>query len=448
MQLDELKQILQKSGVLGAGGAGFPSYAKLSEKTEIIILNCAECEPLIKVHRQLLEKYALEISKALQTVAETVGAKKIYYAIKPSYKKTVEAVESIIEKSENKIPMEISLLPEVYPAGDEIVTIYEVTGKVVKPGKLPIDLGIAVFNVETMYNVYRAVFLKKPVTHTYLTIAGEVLQPITLCLPVGMSVSKAVSLAGGISVEEPVFINGGPMMGRIVNGSDIISKTTTAILVLPKNHYVVRKKTSNIEIEMKRGMSVCCQCRMCTDMCPRHLLGYPIEPSHFMRAATTGITSDLSPFLNTFTCSQCGLCEMYACDQCLSPRKLIGAHKAKLSQNGIRPSADDFVTGKVDSMREHRMVPMQRLISRLGLSEYDIDAPLFEKKVSTYENEKFNIMLNQHIGVPAVPCVKEGEKVEEGQVVAEYVTDKLSISYHAPVTGVVVEISEKCITIN
>lgn len=447
MQMDELKQVLQTYGILGAGGAGFPTYAKLSDKTETIILNCAECEPLLKVHRQLLAVHALEIAQALQTVAAAIGAEKICFAIKPSYTQTIEAVQGVIAKMGDGVPMEVSLLPEVYPAGDEVVTIYEVTGKVVPPGRLPIDIGVAVFNVETMYNVYRALFEKKPVTHTYLTIAGEVVKPVTLRLPIGMRVSDVVQLAGGATIEEPVYVNGGPMTGRIVTGSDVIGKTTTAILVFAKDHYVVRKKNGNVEMDMKRAMSACCQCRMCTDLCPRHLLGHPIEPHAFMRAATTGVTSDLTPFLNTFTCSQCGLCEMYACDQCLAPGKLIGTHKGKLAQNGIRPNADDFVQDQVNPMRELRMVPMKRLISRLGLAAYDIAAPLSETQTTATENETIAIMLNQHIGAPAAACVSVGEHVEEGQVIAGSAEGKLSIAYHASVDGTVAEVNEKCVII-
>lgn len=447
MQTDELKQVLQTFGILGAGGAGFPTYAKLSDKTEIIILNCAECEPLLKVHRQLLAVHALEIAQALQTVATAIGAQKICFAVKPSYTQAVEAVQSVIVRLGDGVPMEVSLLPEVYPAGDEVITIYEVTGRLVPPGKLPIDIGVAVFNVETMYNVYRAVFEKKPVTHTYLTIAGEVAAPVTLRLPIGMCIKEVISLAGGNTTEEPVYISGGPMTGRIVTENDVIGKTTTAVLVFPKDHYVIRKKIGNVEIDMKRAMSACCQCRMCTDLCPRHLLGHPIEPHAFMRAATTGVTRDVTPFLNTFTCSQCGLCEMYACDQSLAPRKLIGTHKAKLAQNGIRPNAEDFIQGQVNPMRESRMVPMKRLISRLGLVPYDVEAPLSEIQTQAGQCEVVTILLNQHIGAPAAACVKAGEQVQEGQLIANAAEGKLSIAYHASVDGTVTEANEKCIMI-
>ena len=151
MKLDELKAILRECGVVGAGGAGFPSYAKLDARADTIILNCAECEPLLRLHRQLLEHHAREIMTALKTVADTVGAHQAILAIKSSYKKTISAVKAELPDFEN---MSIGLLPEVYPAGDEVVAVYEMTGRVVPAGKLPIDVGVTVLNVETMFNTF------------------------------------------------------------------------------------------------------------------------------------------------------------------------------------------------------------------------------------------------------------------------------------------------------
>ena len=138
MQLEELVSQLKESGTVGAGGAGFPSYAKLDSRADTIILNCAECEPLFKVHRQLLERYAFEIVSALCMVAGAVGADTAIVAVKPSYAGAVDAVISILPSFPK---VRLSLLPEVYPAGDEVVLIYETTGRVVTPGSLPITVG-------------------------------------------------------------------------------------------------------------------------------------------------------------------------------------------------------------------------------------------------------------------------------------------------------------------
>ena len=119
MDINNLKGILQKAGIVGAGGAGFPSYAKLNTDADTIILNCAECEPLLKLHRQVMQVYAREIMEAMEAVCEAVGAKKAIIAIKPSYKKAVEAINAQID--EFKL-ISIGFLPEVYPAGDEVVS--------------------------------------------------------------------------------------------------------------------------------------------------------------------------------------------------------------------------------------------------------------------------------------------------------------------------------------
>lgn len=443
MEIQELKQVMLEAGIVGAGGAGFPSYAKLDKRANTIILNCAECEPLLKVHQQLLEKNAFEIIEALNLVAQVLEAKEVILAIKTSYARTIEAVKTILSEKKFHADFQIGLLPEVYPVGDEVIAIYETTGKIVPPGRIPLDVGVAVFNVETMYNIYRAVFEKKPVTQTYLTIAGEVKEPKTVNVPIGMKVEEVIELAGGATVSEPVYICGGPMTGGFVSGSEVVTKTTNAILVFHKNHFLVHKKNSNNSINMKRAMAACCQCRMCTDLCPRNLIGHPIEPHAFMKAATTGVTKDVQPFMDTLFCSQCGICELYACDQGLSPRTLIGAYKNGLRANGIMPPKD--IEGKEPhSLRDHRRVPMKRLTARLGLTDYNVPALLEDKNVIA---DVVKIKLSQHIGAPSVPIVKKGDKVTRGQMVGSAVKDKLSVPCHASIDGVVLDVNEKYVII-
>lgn len=313
MQLSEISTIFRENGIVGAGGAGFPAYAKLNPKAEILILNCAECEPLLKLHRQMLEKYAYEIMSTLAKVAKALGGvKETVICLKGSYRGAVEAVSANLEHFEN---MRMHLLGEFYPAGDEVVTVYEATGRVVPPGKIPISVGVIVYNTETVFNMYRALHEKAPVTHKYLTIAGEVERPMTVKAPIGISFGELLKAAKVKEEKETVLIAGGPMTGRLANRHDVVTKTTNAILVLPKNSIVVHKKNANISIDMKRAMSACCQCSMCTDLCPRNLLGMPIDPKEFMRSATTGVTKELKPYLDTFFCSSCGVCEMFACPQ-------------------------------------------------------------------------------------------------------------------------------------
>lgn len=439
MEMKELSSILQQSGIVGAGGAGFPTYAKLDERAETIILNCAECEPLLRLHRQLLEKYAREIVETFYMIGRTVGAKDIVIGIKKAYKKTIEALNACIGDYEG---VRLGLLDEVYPAGDEVVLIYEVTGKVVRPGGLPIESGVAVFNVETVYNVYRAVKAQTPVVDKLVSVVAEVKHPVTVRVPIGCTLEEVVSMAGGSTVRNPVYFVGGPMMGNIGIGSQPVTKTTNAILVLPEDHLIIQKKNRKASIDLKRAAASCCQCTMCTDLCPRNRLGHPIEPHKFMRAATCKDMQETEVFLNTMFCSSCGLCEMYSCMQSLSPRSLMADYKAGLRANGIRPP-QGVEPKPVGPEREYRKVPMERLMARLNLTQYDKEAPLQDEKADV---KRVRILLGQHIGAPASPIVKPQDMVEAGQMIAEP-GKGLSVGIHASITGRITEVSDKCIVI-
>lgn len=439
MDMKELQRIMQENGVVGAGGAGFPTYAKLNENANTILMNCAECEPLLKLHRQLLEKHAYEIMKTFQMIADTVGASESIIGIKKSYVQTVKALQQHIEEFPN---MRIHLLEEVYPMGDEVVLIYEATGKVVRPGGLPIEQGVAVFNVETVYNVYRAVEKQKPVTDKYVSVVAEVSNPVTVRVPIGCTLDEVVAQAGNVTVKDPVYFVGGPMMGRIGSGSDLVTKTTNAILVLPKDHCIVMKKQRTSAIDLKRAASICCQCNSCTDLCPRNNLGHPIDPARFMRAASNADFRDLNPYIDASFCSSCGVCEMYACPQSLAPRSLLADMKGGLRQAGIRPPQGVQPKAVQDS-REYRKVPEERLMARLGLTKYDKDAPMDETLV---EVSKVKIPLSQHIGAPAQAIVSVGDEVTRGQMIAQP-ANGLSVGIHATICGKVTEVTGSHIVI-
>ncbi|MBQ9064634.1 MAG: 4Fe-4S dicluster domain-containing protein [Blautia sp.] len=439
MDIRELQNIIQENGVVGAGGAGFPTYMKINDKADTILLNCAECEPLLKLHRQLLYYHAYEIMQTFHMIAETVGAKEAIIGIKKSYVQTVNALMAHIEEFPE---MRLHLLDEVYPMGDEVVLIYEATGRVVRPGGLPIEQGVAVFNVETVYNVYRAVKSGKPVTDKYVSVVAEVSEPVTVRVPLGATLDEVVACAGEVTVKDPVYFVGGPMMGRIGAGSDPVTKTTNAILVLPKDHVIISKKNRTSSIDLKRAASICCQCNTCTDLCPRHNLGHPIDPARFMRAASNHDFQDLNPYINSSFCCSCGVCEMYACPQSLAPRTLLADMKAGLRTKGIRPP-QGVVPVPVKESREYRKVPEERLMARLGLSRYDKDAPMDERLVAV---PKVTILLSQHIGAPAKAIVKAGDMVTRGQMIAEP-AEGLSVGIHASICGKVTEVTDRQVVI-
>ena len=249
-------------------------------------------------------------------------------------------------------------------------------------------------------------------------------------------------MAGGVTTPNAVYFIGGPMMGNIGTGAQAVTKTTNAVLVLPENHLIIQKKKSKASIDLKRAAASCCQCTMCTDLCPRHLLGHPIEPHKFMQAATCKDMQKTEIFINTMFCCSCGLCELYSCMQGLSPRSLMAEYKVGLRANGIKPP-QGVEAKAVGPEREYRKVPMERLMARLDLTKYDREAPLDDDVV---DMKRVKIMLSQHIGAPASAVVKSGDKVEMGQVIAEP-GKGLSVAIHASISGTVTEVNDKYVII-
>ena len=438
MELNKLKGILRDSGVVGAGGAGFPSYAKLSDSVDTVILNCAECEPLLKLHRQLLEEHTFEVLTALTEIVETVGATSGIIAIKDHYTATLKAVAAEIEDFPK---LTVKTLKAVYPAGDELILIKETTGRVVDPGKLPMSVGVTVCNVESVYNVYNAM-ASIPVTHKYVTVAGEVNNPVTLLAPIGTKLSELVAAAGGETVEDTSYLSGGPMMGKLVNPNDVVTKTTNAIILLPSTHNVVMGKNRNPQISLRRAMSVCCQCRSCTELCSRNVLGYPVEPHMVMRVLSNGGKGDISALAGSMFCSSCGLCETYSCPQGLSPRALIAELKETARKNGVKPPQDIKAKSEVKDA-EYKKVSVERLTMRLGLKKYDVDAPI----VSGFDTKEVKLMLLQSIGAPAEPVVAVGDTVKVGDLVAKAKDGALGVALHSSIEGRVVAITPRYIKI-
>lgn len=439
MLIEELKNIARESGIVGAGGAGFPSYAKMTDKADTVILNCVECEPLLKLHRQLLAAKAEEIVQMLDEVREAFGAKEAVIGIKSEHVRTLRIVGDVIKDYPN---VRICSVRPTYPMGDEVILIYEATGRVIRPGGIPIDENVVVYNTETMFNLYRAVHEGKPVTDKLVSIVGEVEHPLTMRVPLGTTVKEAVAAAGKITVSDPAYVMGGPMMGRLGTENTLITKTTNAIIVLPERHKAVARINKNLDIERRRAASSCCQCRTCTELCPRHALGHPIEPHRIMRAVANHDTSDLSVYVNAAYCSSCGLCENYSCPQGLSPRSVIAEFKNGLKAGGIR--VEKLEPKEAEPDRELRKVPVKRLKAKLGLYLYDVPAPYTDEDLPV---KTVKIPMSQHIGAPAKAIVAEGDSVTAGQKIAE-AAEGLSVAIHASIGGVVKKVTDKEVVIS
>jgi len=430
---------IKEAGVVGAGGAGFPTHVKLSAKAEVIIVNAAECEPLIRVDQELLLHFTRDIIEGLNRIIQETGAKKGYIAIKAKHSEVINRLKEQLENNKN---IEICLLKDFYPAGDEQITVYEVLKRIVPKGGIPLNVGCIVCNVETVLNINNASKGKR-VTSTYVTITGEVKKPGTFCIPIGMSYKEALECCGIENLDGKVGIDGGPMMGKIISDFNMsITKTTKAIILLDKSCSLVREKTKNIEQVLKQSKTACIQCQKCTDLCPRDLLGHNVKPHIVMRIANYGL-SDFSGMKTALGCSECGACELYACPNGLSPRKVNAMIKQELAESGIKIDKEGEKK-PVSEMIEYRKIPVKRLVERLGLKKYDLSAPLMS---CDYNLKKAVIPLKQHIGGPAKPIVEKGMIVNEGTLIGEMEDGKLGASIHASISGMISDVSNDSITI-
>ncbi|MDO9491485.1 4Fe-4S dicluster domain-containing protein [Acetobacterium sp.] len=427
------------AGVVGAGGAGFPTHVKLAAKAEYIIVNAAECEPLIRVDQELLINFTVDFLDGLNRIIEETDAVKGVIAIKAKHQDVIKYLNKQIE---NYKKIEVFPLNDFYPAGDEQITVYEVLKRVVPRGGIPLNVGCIVCNVETVLNVNYAM-QGKTVTTTFVTITGEVNTPATYCLPIGMSYRQAMELCGVKTLDEKVGIDGGPMMGKLITDFDApITKTTKAIIVLNRDSLLIQEKTKTIEQVLKQSRIACIQCQKCTDLCPRDLLGHHVKPHIVMRIANYGL-SDFSGMKTALGCSECGACELYACPNGLSPRRVNIMIKQEMAKAGIRIDKNDE-TVTPSEMIDYRKIPVKRLIERVGIKKYDVKAPLEKYQ---YQLSRVVIPLKQHIGASAIPTVEKGMMVSEGTLIGKIEKGNLGANIHASISGVIKEITKEFITI-
>ncbi|POT59556.1 electron transport complex protein RnfC [Citrobacter amalonaticus] len=432
-----IRDAVRAAGVVGAGGAGFPAHVKLQAQVDTFLVNAAECEPMLKVDQQLMVQQATRLVRGVQYAMTATGASEGIIALKEKYQPAISALTPLLPAH-----IRLHILPDVYPAGDEVLTIWMATGRRVPPAALPVSVGVVVNNVQTVLNIARAVEQQYPVTRRTLTVNGAVAKPLTLTVPVGMSLREVLALAGGATVDSPGFINGGPMMGSLITSLDSpVTKTTGGLLVLPKSHPLIQRRLQDERTILSVAKTVCEQCRLCTDLCPRHLIGHELSPHLLVRAVNFQQTATPQLLLSALTCSECNVCESVACPVGISPMRINRMLKRELRAQNQRYTGP---LNPADEMAKYRLVPVKRLIAKLGLSPWYQEAPLSDVEFTT---EKTTLLLRQHIGASAVPCVQKGDRVVRGQCVADMAPDASGAPVHASIDGIVSDITELAITV-
>ena len=443
----EFLEAVQKAGVVGAGGAGFPTHVKQNAKAEYFIVNAAECEPLIETDKYLIREFADRIVETVVKIAAHLEAEHAVIALKSKYKAEIAALEKAIGAQKAKV--EIFKMRTFYPAGDEQIIVEQVTGRVVPERGLPLNVGCVVQNVGTVLAIADALE-DKPVCEKYLSVTGAVETPVMAVAPLGTPITDVLAKAK-ITTDDYVVIIGGPMMGKLQKDREaiekaVVTKTTGNLLVLPADHYLLKRGTMSVERMIHQAASACIQCRSCTDLCPRYLTGHNVQPHMVMRNIwrKDQITDDAEferAFGSAANCSSCGTCEMFSCPMGLSPRKMNDYAKVLLRERGINP--DKNQTPKQREAIDYRKIPTDRLIARLDLTRY-----VYHGDLDLYEvdPDEVTVPLSQHIGKPAVPSVSEGDYVKKGDLIAK-AAEGLSVNIHTGFEGVVKEVTSSGIRI-
>jgi Na+-translocating ferredoxin:NAD+ oxidoreductase RnfC subunit len=248
-----------------------------------------------------------------------------------------------------------------------------------------------------------------------------------------MAIGEVIEAAGGTSVPNFHVLMGGVMMARLAASCDEpVTKTTGGLIVLPSSHFLIGWYRSGWKRIERIARAACDQCRFCTELCPRYLLGHPIQPHRAM--AAVGFKGRQGPLIaGTLSCCECNLCSLYACPENLDPKSVCVAAKPAARE------MKQFSTGDVGSVKPHplnreRRVPMRRLMTKLGLNAFNNVGPLKDR---TLIPRRVVLPLKQHSGPSALPVVKPGDFVHKGDLIAAPANGELGARVHASIEGII-----------
>ena len=307
---EDLLNAIKESGVVGLGGAGFPTHVKLSAdpaRIDHLIVNCAECEPYITSDSYTMIERRDDMAYALNALKQHLGIKSIIIGIEANKKEAISSMMKLMLDTMDGCTVQVKVLPAVYPQGGEKVLIYNTTGRQVPGGKLPIDVGCVVINCTTLATIGTYLKTGMPLVEKCVTVdGGAVSNPQNVIVPIGTSMEDVFAFCGGLKTEPSKLLYGGPMMG--ITAPDIqspVMKNTNALLALTAKETKLPKTTA------------CIRCGSCANTCPFGLAPFAISKAYQNKDAA------LLDELSVTACMECGCCSFV----CPANRPLVQTNK-------------------------------------------------------------------------------------------------------------------------
>ncbi len=294
---DSFVKAVKESGVVGLGGAGFPSFVKLNvynlSAVEAVVINAAECEPYITSDTRTMIDKSEYVFKGIEAVRRFMGVKRFIIGIENNKQQAIEQMQALAAKTEG---VEVHVLPALYPQGGEKVLVYHTMGRVIPKGGLPLDVGVVVINVTTLAFIAEYLETGMPLVEKCLTVDGSAVNtPKNVIVPIGMSIRDVIEAAGGLKSEPSKVLYGGPMMGITVPSMDEpVLKNTNALIFMDEQEAAPPKTTA------------CIGCGACAAHCP-----FRLDPRAIAKAYQLGDGAALKT-LCVDLCMECGCCS-YVC---------------------------------------------------------------------------------------------------------------------------------------
>lgn len=306
--LDSFTEAVRQSGAVGLGGAGFPTFVKLSvkdlSKLDAVVINAAECEPYITSDTRTMLDKSGDIMRGIEAVKKYLHPNRFIIGIEKNKPEAIKKMQELASQSEG---VEVKVLPSSYPQGGEKVLVFNTVGKIIPKGGLPLDVGVIVINVTTLAFIGNYLKTGMPLVNKCVTVDGSaVKEPKNVIAPIGMSIADVLEQSGGTKSEVAKALYGGPMMGLAVPSLDSpILKNTNAITVMDIKEATPPKTTP------------CIRCGACLNHCPLRL-----DPREIARAYKLGSVEDLQT-LHVDLCMECGCCSYI----CPAHRPLVQTNK-------------------------------------------------------------------------------------------------------------------------